>query len=224
MNFINNLKALFRAGNDDANPIAVCDAFSAARSRYEQFQEGAKSYTTRAKHRLVIMRARYRHDQIKDADAYEREVAAYTDPAGFAPYTEAELDAYTGKMENLTADFDTFTAAFIALKAASINPDDEFYITASACFNVYCETYKDAAGAYKIAALSVIATATAAKAQALKDGAKAWLKDIAVNPDAEVKTTEGEIKAELFQERPRLPIPRPTHFFPKSKKSWENDA
>jgi hypothetical protein len=70
MSFINNLKTLFKVAKDDAIPIAVRDAFSAARSRYEQSQEAAKSYTMRAKHRAIIMRARYRYEQTKDRAAY----------------------------------------------------------------------------------------------------------------------------------------------------------
>jgi hypothetical protein len=217
MNFINNLKTLFKATKDDAIPAAIRDAFSVARSRYERSQEAAKSYTMRAKHRAIIMRARYRHEQTNDTAAYEKEIAAYTDPADFAPYTEAELDAYTIKMENLTADFDIFTAAFTALSSSTQNPDDEFYVTAHACFNVYCETYEMDAGAYKLAALSAIATAAAAKAQALKDGAKAWLKDIAINPDAKVKTAEGEIKAELFREKAKVAETKAEAFLAKAK-------
>src|ERR1035437_9616558 len=97
MNFINNLKTFFKATKADPVAIAVRNAFSAARSSYEQSQDTIRPYTNRAKHRAVIFRARYRRDQTKDADAYEEEVAAYTDPTDFAPYTEAELDAYTVK-------------------------------------------------------------------------------------------------------------------------------
>lgn len=217
MNFITNLKTFFKATEDDAVPIAIRDAFSVARSRYEQSQEAAKSYTMRAKHHAIIMRARYSYERSNDTAAYEKEVAAYTDPADFAPYTEAEFDAYTIKMENLTADFDIFTTAFTALSSATQSPDDEFYVTAHACFNVYCETYKMAAVAYKVAALSAIATAAATRAQALKDGAKAWLEDIAINRDAEVKTTEGEIKAELFQEKAKVADTKAEAFLTKAK-------
>jgi hypothetical protein len=217
MNIINNLKILLKAKEDDAIPVTVRDAFSVARSHYELSQEAAKSYTMRAKHHAIIMRARYRYEQTNDTAAYEKEVAAYTDPADFAPYTEAELDVYTIKMENLTADFDIFTAAFTALSSATKNPDDEFYVNAQACFNIYCETYKMAAGAYKVAALSAIATAAAAKAQAVKDGAKAWLKDIAINPNAEAKTSEDEIKAELFQQKAKVADTKAEAFLAKAK-------
>jgi hypothetical protein len=201
MNFVEHLQAFFKAKKNDDRPVAVRDAFSLARTRYEQSQEASKSYTLRAKHRIIIMRARYRCDETKDTDAYEREIAAYTDPADFAPYTETELDEHTTRVERLAADFAVFSSAFTTLKSVSQNHDGEFYVVAQGCFNLYGEAYKMAVEALKMAALSAMSTAATAKAEAVKAGAKAWLKDIAKNPEAEVKTTETEIRAERLREK-----------------------
>lgn len=67
------------------------DAFTTARSRYEESQREISSYTTLARDRAAIMRARIRYDQTKDSQAYEEEVAAFTDPAVFVPYTETRF-------------------------------------------------------------------------------------------------------------------------------------
>ena len=175
MNFINKLKNAFNAKKVDPVSIAIRDAFSLARCRYEQSQEAIRPYTARAKHRSAIFSARYRYDQTKDDDAYKKELAAYTDPDDFASYTEAELDAHTANMENHAAEFDNFTAAFVALNSTRSNPGDEFCVTARACFNVYCETYKIAVDAYKIAALAATVAAAEINSQAVKNDAKAWL-------------------------------------------------
>ncbi len=93
----------------------------------------------------------------------------------------------------------------------------EAEVTARACFNVYCETYKSAIEAYITSALLAIATAAAAKAEAVKDSAKAWVRAIAVNPDAKVETTEAEIKADLFLERARIAEKKAETFLVKAK-------
>ena len=220
MKFINSLKTLFKATKDDAVPVAVRDAFNAARSRFEQSQEAVKSDATRAKNCGIIIRARYRFDQTDDVEAYEKEIAGI-EPADFVPYTEAELDAYTAKIENLTVDFDNFATAFVALDSATSNRDDEFYIDSAACFNIYCETYKIAVGNYKMATLLAKAVAASAKTQALKDSAKAWIRAIALNPDAEAEKNESEIKAELFQEKAKSAEIKAEAFLAKIKKILE---
>lgn len=184
------IKTFFKPTKVDPTPIAVRDAFNVARARYEQSQSAIRPYiTTFAKHRAVIMRARAHYDQTKDAGAYEKELVAYS-----APCTEAELDAHTVKMESLTVDFDTFTVAFAAL-----NPADDFYITAHACFNVYCETYKIAVDAYTIAALSAIATAEESKSQAAKNDANAWLFETIAANSGETNQNAAEAKAAAFK-------------------------
>jgi Kef-type K+ transport system membrane component KefB len=195
-----------------AIPIALRDAFSAARARYEQSLETAKPYTTLAKHRASILRAHSRRVR-------SREVAAYADPADFVPYTEAELESYTVKMENLTANFDNLTVAVTTLDSVAPHPEDEFYITALGCFNLYCMVYKNAVEDYKTVALSAVATATADKAQARKDAAKAWIKAIAINPDAEVETTDVQIKAERFEEKARIAETKAEEFLAKAKRA-----
>ena len=217
MNFLNNLKSLFIAAKDDNIPIAVRDAFSAARSRYEKCQEINQTNTTRSKHRLAIFRARHSFDQNKDADAYKKEIAAYTDMADFASYTEAELDTHTTDLENLTDAFDAFYTAFTALNTATKNGDNEFYVSAVACVNVYCETYKIAVDAYKTTALFAASAAAETKAKIVENSAKAWIKSLASNPDAEVTTTDDEIKAELFQKKARVAEAKAEAFLSKAK-------
>jgi hypothetical protein len=202
MNFINKLKTFFKATKAESVAIAVRDAFSSARYRYEQSQDAIRPYTTRAKHRAVIFHARYLYEQsqdAKDADAYDKTVAAYTDPADFAPYTEAELDSHTAAMENLTASFDTITAAFAALNSATLNPADEFYVSAGACFNIYCETYKIDVDAYKNAALSAQVTAAEGKQQAAIDEARAWLIEAEAADTDEINQVAAKAESAAFK-------------------------
>jgi len=196
----------------DNSGAAVKDVFSAASDSYDVANEAIQSFTTRANHRAVIFRARYSYDQFKDTDAYEQEVAAYAGPADFAPYTEAELDAHTAAMEKLTAAFDTLTGAFDAL-----NTSHDLYESAAALFKATSDTYIFAVEGYRRMALLAIANAAEAKVQALKDGAKAWIKAIALNPDAEVETNEDEFKAELFQEKARVAETKSEAFLAKAK-------
>jgi len=214
-------KSCSKPKKDDAVPIAIRDAFSVARSRFEQSQEAAHAYTMRAKHRAIIQHARSRYQQTKDAAAYEREVAAYTDPADFAPYTEDWLETYTVKMENLTADFDNLTATFTALSFATQNSNDEFYVTAHACFSLYCECYKMVVDAYRLGALLANLDAAVAKERALQDSVKAWIKYVGENPDSERRTTEAEIKAELFQEKAKVAETKAEAFLAKVKEVLE---
>ncbi len=124
----------------NATPAAACSAFTGARSRYEESQRAISSYTTLARDRAAIAHARIRYDQTKDSQTYEEEVAAFSDPAAFAPYTETELDDYTTRIERLAADFDAFSAAFATLDSTVVDRDDDFYVDSAASFNFYCET------------------------------------------------------------------------------------
>ncbi len=201
MSLINNLKSLFKGAKGNGIPIAIRDAFNTARSRYEQSQEAIKSHDTRAKHCGIIMACR--HGKTNALKIYEQESATYT-AGDFAPYTEADLDAYTAGMETLAASFDNLVAAFGALESATVNHDEEFYIEAGACFNFYCQTFKKFARDYKLATLLAIAAAAESKVEALKDAARAWVKAQSLNPEPEAETpevTEGEIKAQMFEEK-----------------------
>ena len=196
-------KNFFKATKDDTVPIAIRDAFTVASSRYDQSQEAVQSYTVRARNRAQVYRRAWpRYQQTKDAEAFQKEIAACTDPADL--YTEAKFDAYTVKMENLSADFDVLTAAFAALSSATQNTGDEFYVTARTHFNLYCEYYKMAADVYKMAVGFAGRDASVAVLQGIQDDAKAWMQELQINPDAEVRKTEGRIRAELFQEKVKI--------------------
>jgi hypothetical protein len=178
----------------DNSGSAVNDAFTAASDCYDVANEAIQSFTTRANHRAVIFRARYRYDQSKDTDAYEEEVAAYTDPADSSPYTEAELDAYTVAMENLTAAFDTLTCAFAAL-----NPTHDLYASAAALYKSTSNTYTFAADAYKIAGSLARVTALEGKSQAAKNEAKTWLFETIATNSGESHRGAAEAKAAAFK-------------------------
>jgi hypothetical protein len=97
-------------------------------------------------------------------DAYSKLLATPTEPAEFAPYTEAHLDAFTAAMDTLTATFDSFTTAF-----DSFNPTDERYALAADLYKATCTTYKLAANGYSDAAHCAMTTALQGNVQAVKD-------------------------------------------------------
>jgi len=201
MNLINNLKSLFKGAKGDTIPIAIRDAFNSARSRYEQSQEAIKSHDTRAKRCGIILACR--HGNANASKIYDQESATYT-AADFAPYAEADLDAYTARMETLAASFDSLVAAFGAVESATVHHDDEFYIEAGACFNIYCQTFKMFARDYKLATVLAVAAAAEAEHEAVKDAARAWIKAGAPTPEPGAQTpqaSEGEIKARMFAEK-----------------------
>jgi hypothetical protein len=126
-------------------------------------------------------------------------VAAYSDTADFAPYTESELDEFTFQMECVSAEFEAFGAAFIALHSPSLDPEDEYYITSHAYFNMGCECQKTDIEIYQIAALSAAATATRSISEAAKNNAKGWLwEEIASGAD-ETKRIDAEAKSAEFK-------------------------
>ncbi len=174
--------------------VAVCDAFSAASDSYSAADDAIQSYTTRANHRSAILSARYDLDKYGNADTYDEVVAAYTDPADFAPYTEAELDAHTAAMENLTVAFDTLTATF-----AAFNPPNDLYALSAELYKTYCETYTFAVDAYSNAASCAIGTALEGELQASKDSFRIMhLEARASNPD-EPNPVAAKAKADAFK-------------------------
>jgi hypothetical protein len=221
MSLVSGFKALFKSTKGDAIPVVVFDAFARARSRYEESQGAVKPHTGRAKRRAIVFRAQQRFEQTKDRNAFDKEVSDFTDAKDFAAYTEDELDAHTSAMENLATEFENFTAAFVDLRSATRDTDSESFIEAQACFNVYCEAYKIAVDAYKIATLFAIANAAQAKAQAVKEAARRWLKDITIDPDAKVKKSEKEVNAEMLQQKAKLAEAKAELFIAKSSALWE---
>jgi hypothetical protein len=197
MSLINNLKSFFKGTGGNGIPIAIRDDFSAARARYEESQKAIQPSAIRAK-RCGIIWGHHRGSP-NASKIYEQESATYT-AADFAPYTEVDLDAYTARMETLVARFDSLVVALGALESATVNHDDDFYIEAGACFNLYCQTFKMFARDYRLATLLAVAAAAQAKLEALKDAAKAWIKAGAPTPETEA-VSEGEIKAQVFEEK-----------------------
>jgi len=175
--------------------VAVCDAFSAASNAYDAAYDAIQIYTTRANHRFEISNAR--HDETLDAEAYDETVAAYTDPADFATYTETELDAHTAAMENLTAAFDTLTAAFATFN----HPDAGITSTAAELYKVYCETYKFAVDAYSNAASCALGTALEGNVQAAKDQFEIMLLEARANNPGATDPVVAKAKAANFRAR-----------------------
>jgi hypothetical protein len=100
MKLIDILKTFFKGSKVDPAVEAIRDAFSAASDACDTPFCVIEAYTTRANHRYAILEAKYAlskasYDDRHAAEAYDNAVAAYTDPADFAPYTEAYLDAHT---------------------------------------------------------------------------------------------------------------------------------
>ena len=159
---------------------------TAASDSYDAAYNEIEAYTTRANHCFEILNAR--HDETLDAEAYDETVAAYTDPADFAPYTEAELDAHTAAMEKLTAAFATIN-----------HPDGEITSTAAELYRVQCETYKFAVDAYSNAASCALGTALDGNLQAVKDEFQTMQLDWrAANPD-EINPVAAKAKAASFK-------------------------
>lgn len=179
--------------------VVVRDIFGAASDSYSAAHDAIQSYTTRANHRHAIFWLRYdlyksSLDDSNAAAAYDEAVAAYTDPADFAPYTEAELDAHTAAMENLTAAFDTLSAAF-----AAFNPDDDLYASAADLYKVYCETYTFAAAAYGHAASCAMTTALEGNVQAARDNFQITLLETKAAYAAAADAATAKAKATTFK-------------------------
>ena len=194
MNFIDSVKGFFKGNN-----VAARDAFNAASNAYDIAFHAIEAYTNRANHRYAILQARltlYKKplDDPDAADAYDKEVVAYTDPADLEPYTEAYLDAHTAAIDTLSAAFDKLTAAFAALNRA-----DNLYAAASALYKAICDTYTFAASAYSKAANCALGTALEANLQAAKDNFQVTLlEDRAANP-GEANPVAAKAKAAAFK-------------------------
>jgi hypothetical protein len=212
--------------------VAVNDAFSAASAAYSTAYDAIQTYTTRANHYSAILNARYELyksplSYSNAADAYDEAVAAYTDPADFAPYTAAELDAHTVVMENLTAAFDTFTDIFADFSPA----EDHLASTAAELYKVYCDTYGFAAEAYSNAAFCAVGNALEDQKQAIEDrirvmhleamAARAVAADAVAAKDKaaafKAKAAEADSKAELFIARARAAETKAGVFLTKAK-------
>ena len=161
MNLLNRIKALFAA--PVPNPVATATrrSFSAASDTFDSAYSECESYITRANHRYaVLMASRSNHD----ADAYNEEIAGYTDPADFEPYTDAELDGHSSAIDHLAAAFDRLTSTIAAFSRA-----DHLYKSAAAVYKATTELYVFATDAYSRAAHCAMTTALQGNLQAAKD-------------------------------------------------------
>ena len=173
MKFFDTVKNFWKSPKADPAAVAAREAFNASIHTCDAAFLAIETYTTRANHRLAIHAAASRlHEAPPDdslaADAYDKAVAAYTDPADFASYTEADLDAHTAAMENLSAAFDNQTAAFAALIAA-FKPTEDLYALAAALYKASSDYYMFAVTAYGNAVCCAKITASGGNLQAAKD-------------------------------------------------------
>ncbi|HTD68156.1 MAG TPA: hypothetical protein VK846_16650 [Candidatus Limnocylindria bacterium] len=146
----------------EPDPIATAsrDLFSAASDAFDAEYAKCEMHSTRANHRYtILMAARSPHD----ADAYNEEIASYSDPADFAPYTDADLDAHTTAIENLTVAFDRLSKAFTALSRT-----DHLYKSATAVYKTTSTLYVFATDAYSHAADCAMTIALEGNLQAAK--------------------------------------------------------
>jgi hypothetical protein len=194
MNIIDTFKAFFKTPKVASVAIAVHDAFRTACDSYHAADDAIQSYTTRANHRSAIWIARRALYKTCDANAYDKAVAAYTDPVDFAPYTEAYLDAHTAAMENLDAAFDTLTDAF-----AAFSPSADLYNSAVALYKVYCDTYKFAATAYWHAASCAMITALEGNVQEVEDRFRIGLLEAEASHATATNAAPAKVKAVAFK-------------------------
>ncbi|MBI3417841.1 MAG: hypothetical protein HY043_21320 [Verrucomicrobia bacterium] len=167
MNVLKSIKAFFTASQPDPVAEATRNLFSAASDAFDAAYTGMETYTTRANHRhTIFVAARSTHD----ADAYNEEIASYTDPADFEPYTDAYLGAHTAAIDHLAAAFDTLTDAF-----AAFSPTDHLYKSAAAVYKATTALYVFATDAYSNAAHCAMTTALEGNLQAAQNDFKVML-------------------------------------------------
>jgi len=161
MNLLKSIKAFLTAPEPDPAATASRNLFSAASDAFDAAYASGETHTTRANHRYNIrMAAR----SSQDADAYNEEIAGYTDPADFESYTDADLDSHTAAIECITTAFDRLTAAF-----AAFDRIDHLYKSAAAVYKATTALYVFATDAYSRAAHCAMTTALEGNLQAAKD-------------------------------------------------------
>ncbi len=188
MNVLKSIKAFFTAPEPDPIATANRNLFSAASDAFDAAYAHGETHTTRANHRYnIFMAARSPHD----ADAYNEEIARYTDPADFDPYTAVDLDAHTAMIESLTIALDKLTAAFTAFSRT-----DHLYKPVAAVYKGTTALYVFATDAYSRAAHLAMTTALEGNVQAAKDNIEVMLLEIGAanaeptdTPDANAKAT-----------------------------------
>ncbi len=191
MNLLKSLKAFFVSPQADPVATAARNRFSAASDAFDTAYAAGETYTTRANHRYTIfVAARATHD----ADAYNKEIARYTDPADFQQYTDTYLAAHTAAINNLAAAFDALTNAFAAFSRA-----DNLYISAAAVYKATTALYVFATDAYSNAAHCAMTTALEGNLQAAKNDFEVMLLETRASNATSTDAEAANAKAATFK-------------------------
>lgn len=175
MNFLESIKAFFTGPAPDPIASANPNLFIAASNAFDSAYASGQIYTTRANHRYNIRMAAK-----SPSSEYDEEIAGYSDPSDFAPYTEADLDAHTSTIDNISAAFDRLTAAFAAFPRTHY-----LYKSFAAIYEATTTLYVFATDAYSRAADCAMMTALGSSLQAAKDKVEAYFLELeAANADS----------------------------------------
>jgi hypothetical protein len=182
MNVLKGIKSFFTSREPDPAAAATRSSFSAANNAFDDAWDSIEPYTKRANHRYAIFLA---SRSAEDAETYHDEIAGYTDPADFEPYTDAELDAHTTAMTRLAAAFDRLTSAFGAFSRT-----DNLYASAAKFYKATTTLYVLTTDAYSFAARCAMTTALEGNLQAAKDEYEVMLLEgIAANASPDTAAT-----------------------------------
>jgi hypothetical protein len=185
------IKAFLTAPEPDPIATASLALFSATSDAFDAAYASCQTHTTRANRRYnILMASRSPHD----ANAYDEKIAGYTDPADFAPYTEAELDAHSAAIESLNTAFDRLTAAFSALSCT-----DHLYKSAAAVYKATTELFVFATNAYQQSARCAMTTALESKIQAVSDEFEVMLLQLRAANAAPTDAPAANAKAAAYK-------------------------
>ena len=160
---------LNKCGGSLSSVDIACNTFDVANSTIDATLHAINPYTTRANNRYAILRVQptgLKEYTTKDANAYDKAVAACTDLSDLDPYTATSLDAHTSAMDSLTSALDNLTESLVAIKGEM---DKDLYAAAVAVYESYCTLYKLAAEAYSKAANCAALDASSGKLQSIKN-------------------------------------------------------
>jgi len=191
MNFVKRIKGFFTGSAPDAMATASRNLFSAANDAFDAAYASSETHATRANHRYIIWLAARSPD---DADAYNEEIAGYTDPSDFKPYTCADLDAHSDAIESLATAFDKLTAAFV-----TFGRTDRVYKSAAALYKATAKVYVFATEAYSRAAHCAITSALEGNVQATKDDFEIMLLETRAANAAPTEGPSASAKAAAYK-------------------------
>lgn len=191
MNVFKRIKAFLTEPEPDPIATASRDLFIAASDAFDAAYASGGTHTTRANHRHNIFMA---SRSPNDADAYNEEIAGYTDPADFAPYTDADLDAHSAAIESLTTAFDRLTAAFTVFSRT-----DYFYKSAAAVYKATTALFVFATDAYSRSAHCAMTTALEGNLQAVRDNFEVMLLELHAANAAPTAAPAANAKAAAYK-------------------------